>query len=145
MQRYKIVNEAIRVGVPINVTAGNIVKYWTIDSQGHAIAKTEMQIGLVKTAIASLKTLVEHEYPVDFITTEPSDVDVRIEALGRYQVGITVKLSPKITTMVNNLRGKEYYVAPRKDVLSYLSGVVDLLKVKLAAERMHLAFLSEEV
>jgi len=145
MQRHEIVNKAIRVGIPMNVTAGDIVKYWTTEDQEHAIEKTEMQIGVVETAMETLKTLIKHEYPVDFITTETTDVDVRIEPPERYHIGVTVKLSPKITTMINNLRGKEYYVAPRKDVVSYLSGVIDVLRVKLAAEKKHLAFLNEEV
>jgi hypothetical protein len=145
MRRCEIVKEAIRVGIPINVTAGEIEKYWTIEDQEHAIAMTEMQIGLVNTAAETMKTLLKHNYPVDFITDEPIDVDVRIDPPDKYKIAVVVKLSPKITTMINNLRGKEYYIAPRKDVVSYLVGAADVLGVKLAAEKEHLGFLNEVV
>lgn len=145
MQRHEAVKEAISVGIPINVTAGEIEKCWTIEDQEHAIARTEMQIALVNTAAETLTTLIQHEYPVDFITDELIDADVRIEPPDRYKIGVTVQLSPKITTMINNLRGKEYYVAPRKDVVSYLRGAADVLDVKLDAEKKHLVFLNEEV
>ncbi|MCD6161844.1 MAG: hypothetical protein J7K40_05460 [candidate division Zixibacteria bacterium] len=145
MQRHEIVNKAISDGTPMNVTTGDIVKYWTLEDQERAIKKTEMQIGVMEDATEMVKTLIEHGYPVDFITTETIDADVQIEPPERYHISVTVKLSPKITTMVNNLRGKEYYVAPRKDVVSYLSGVVEVLKGKLAAEKQHLEFLNEDV
>lgn len=145
MQRHEIVKEAIRVGIPINVTEGDLTKYWTIEDQEHAIAKTEMQIGLVTTAMESIKTLLEHKYPVDLLTDEMGDVDVSIQPPEYRHVGLTVKLSRKITAMVNNLKGRRWDVAPRKDTPLYLSGVVDVLNVKLAAEKQHLAFLNEEV
>lgn len=145
MQRHEIVKEAIRVGIPVNVTAGEIVKYWTVKDQEHAIAKSEMQISLVNTAIETLKTLIEHEYPIDFITDEEMDVDVRIDLPDKYKIFVKVTLSRKITTMINNLRGDAWYVATRKDMLSYLGGAADVLGLKLAAEKEHLVFLNEEV
>ena len=145
MQRHEIVSEAIRVGIPVNVTAGDIVKYWTIKEQEHAIAKTELQIGLVETAVKSLKTLLEHKYPIIFDIRDYSDVDVQIETPKKYQMNITVKLSSKIITMINNFWSKDYYLTPREDIVSYLHGVIDVLKIKLAAEKKHLAFLNEEI
>ena len=145
MQRHELVKQALKIGTPVNVTAGDIDKYWTIEDQEHAVVKTQMQIDIINNVIKSVKTLNEHEYPVDLITTEHIDVDVRIETPEKDSIGTTVKLSPKIATMINNLRGEEFYETARNDVLSYLSGVVDVLKVKRSAEKQHLCFLNEVV
>ena len=125
MQRHEIVDKAIRTGTPVNVTAGEIVKYWTIKDQEHAVAKTEMQIGLIES--------------------DNSDVDVRIETPKKYQMGITVKLSSKIIIMIDNFWGQRYCLTPKEEVISYLHGVISVLKIKLSAEQKHLAFLNEEV
>jgi len=139
MQRHEIVKDALRTGVPVNVTAGDIMKYWTIDEQEHAIAKTRAQIDNIGRNIKSTKTLIEHGYPVDFVTTNPLDVDVRIHYPDEDHNSVTIQMSEKIVTMVNN------HTAPIKDVVTYLAGVVDVLKVKLAAEENHLDFLREDV